>query len=155
MFYLNSLSRTEVEEVTIDSGASWKPVSIKQEVKQEDAETNSCASSTAPPPKRLKSVDSSIASPMSITNPSTPGSFKPPTPARPCTPSSAPKTPQNNTITATTTTGDSTFAVPSPMDIHQAVSQPQLIRQQSLPATGTSRPDPTCHLTAPGIYLRP
>lgn len=142
--------RTEVEEVTIDSSASWKPVSSKPEIKQEEPEPPTCISA-APPPKRLKSVDSSIASPMSVaTNPSTPG---PPTPAAPCTPGSvsgAPRTPQNTSISST----DSTFAAPSPMDIQSNTSQPQLIRQQSLPpiTSPSNRSDTNCHLSPPGAF---
>ena len=152
------LFRTEVDEITVDSEASWKPFNPnKQEIKQEDADaTNSC--SGGPPPKRLRSVDTSIASPMSVGNPATPmsvgnpptpNSYKPPTPAnRPCTPSSTPgpKTPQSNT-SMSSTTSDSKFAVPSPMSsIHPVSSQPQLLRQQSQ-TTSTNQNTP-CNLSA-------
>ena len=140
-----------MEEVTIDSSASWKPVStpIKQEIKSED-DSMSCSGTPGPPPKRLRSVDSTIASPMSITNPSTPGSYKPPTPAaRPCTPSSTPgpKTPQpqTNPSIMTSSNNDAKFTAPSPA-MHPASSQPQLLRQQSQSMTS---PSPvTCNLTA-------
>lgn len=142
------LLRTELEEVTIDSSASWKPVSAKQEIKHEDAESASC--SGAPPAKRLKSVENGMASPRSITNPSTPGSYKPPTPAQSCTPNSmqGPKTPQqcHSTIPVSTSV-DPKFAVPSTA----SMSQPQLLRQQSLPAGATNnRPDSNCHLAPSG-----
>ena len=125
-----------MEEVTIDSNGSWKPVSIKQEIKQE--EDSSC--SNGPPPKRMKSVDSTMSSPMSITNPSTPGSYKPPTPATCGT--VGPKTPQN--LPMSSTPNNDKFALPSPL-----ASQPQLLRQQSLTATA-SRTDGSCHLSPPG-----
>jgi hypothetical protein len=165
--------RTDVDEITVDSEAIWKPFNPnKQEIKQEDADaSNSC--SGGPPPKRLRSVDTSIASPMSVGNPATPmsvgnpptpnsykpptpnaykpptpNSYKPPTPAnRPCTPSSTPgpKTPQSNT-SMTSSSNDSKFAVPSPMSsMHPVSSQPQLLRQQSQP-TSTNQNTP-CNLT--------
>jgi len=139
---ITTLSKTEAEEVTIDANATWKPVSIKTEIKHEDNDFNNCSS--GPPPKRLKSVDSNIASPMSITNPSTPGSYKPPTPLS-CN-SSGPKTP-NPVSNTTLTTYDSKFAVPSPVNMGGPVSsQPQLIRQQSAPITPSNRADGPCHL---------
>ena len=123
---------------------------MKQEIKQE--EIDSC--SGAPPPKRMKSVESNIASPMSMTNPSTPGSYKPPTPVQSCTPNplQGPKTPQSHPSLTATAGGDQKFAVPSPVGLVPVVtSQPQLVRQQSLPAGPPSnRPDGSCHLAPQG-----
>ena len=83
---------------------------------------------------------------MSITNPSTPNSYKPPTPVQQSCTSNAlqgPKTPQSHP--GITGIGDQKFAVPSP----PVSSQPQLIRQQSLP-TVPNRPDGSCHLAPQG-----
>lgn len=130
----------------------------------------SCSGTPGPPPKRLRSVDSSICSPMSITNPSTPGSYKPPTPAtykpptpaaRPITPSSTPgpKTPQSNnnnnmnTVVMSSSSSinnsdSSKFAVPSP-SMHPVSSQPQLLRQHSQASTSSVNPQSTpCNLAA-------
>ena len=127
----------------------------------------SCSGTPGPPPKRLRSVDSSICSPMSITNPSTPGSYKPPTPAtykpptpaaRPITPSSTPgpKTPQSNNMNTVVMSSSSSlnnndsskFAVPSP-SMHPVSSQPQLLRQHSQASTSSVNPQSTpCNLTA-------
>ena len=148
------LFRTDLEEVTIDSNASWYPVSVKQEVKQEDTEPNACASG-GPPPKRMKSVDSAIASPMSISNPSTPSSFKPPTPAS-CNSSvsgQGPKTPQSMT-SVSTSSSDPKFAVPSPVNMAMTPSsQPNLVRLQSVPIPSSSRSDGPCHLAPQGMFF--
>ena len=160
-----------MEEVTIDASASWKPVSLKQEVKQEDRNlnVNSCAGGgggSAPPPKRLKSVESGIDSPMSISNPSPPvnPNFKPPTPGgggtpnNACTPNSlqGPKTPQCHSGLTTPTSGDPKFAVPSPVGMNSGTvsSQPQLVRQQSVPSIAVSNTQQNaCHLNTQGMCV--
>lgn len=138
--------------MTLDSSASWKPVAIKQEIKQEETESSGTCSGAPPPAKRIKSVDSGVASPMSIGNPATPGSYKPPTPVQPCTPNSlqGPKTPQQcHSGVSSSTHMDPKFIVPSPV----AMSQPQLVRQQSLPVNGSNnRPENNCHLAPTGKF---
>ena len=139
--------------MTIDASASWKPVSIKQEVKQEERNLNSCPS-TAPPPKRLKSVESNIDSPMSISNQSPPVNFKPPTPggtSNSCTPNPSlqgSKTPQCHSGLTTPTSGDPKFAVPSPVGMAPVSSQPQLVRQQSVSSSVpvSNAQQNTCHI---------
>jgi len=49
---LTTLCKTETEEITIDSNASWIPV--VKEINHEDDDLKNCSS--GPPPKRLKSV---------------------------------------------------------------------------------------------------
>lgn len=98
--------RTEVEEVTIDSTGSWKPVSVKMEKQDDDF-------SGGLPSKRLKSMSHD-------TNPlHSPNGAQPRTPysqQQPLTPQNLPTSPANRPPnTPTTTQGSSRTPQPHPM----------------------------------------
>ena len=144
--------RTDVEEVTIDSTGSWKPVSIKSE---KSDELDSC--SGGPPPKRLKSEPgstplSNVASPMSTGNPTTPNAYKPPTPSQQSnrmTPNQqGPKTPQSNLMNKSTPSPASSLPGSS------VSSQPQLVRQQSSSVSTPAGCADSCHLGVQGEWQK-